>query len=543
LAVRKTLPPRLHDVIGRHATLTACLAIVLLVTASCAPHIADMTIVREEMARGNYECAHSLLKEGDEDDVLYLMEKGLLSHYAGLFAESNEAFERAEVLADDLYTKSISKEAAALLTSDLVLDYAGSDMERAMIHFYRALNYINLGMPEDALVESRKLNQRLVVIRGERAGKRTYYDDPFLQYVTGLLYEWGGEPNDALISYKAADRLYSDLGSEYGVAPPPTIKCDIERTAEASGIAPWDNEPAGEKPPTASAESDATEAGRVGPDEEASNRTIEKTPQASAEAAADDEITPLEGRVAAEEGDVPGAGATQISAESDELKRRDKGCARSEGYGEVVLILELGFVAHKEELVLHIPILKDETSLAESYDEDFYLGLSDRASGFDVAGREVAYVLSVAIPHHVHTEPLARSGLLDVGEARVETVKAQDLSAVAVRNLNEKMPRVLAKTAARALVKYLAKEKAEDKWGGLAGALFDIAGSATEHADTRSWLSLPSEIHLARLPLPAGTYDASLRLLGRDGGSVETVDFGRIEVVEADVTFLHHRGP
>jgi len=470
---------RLCEVIGRHATLLPCLAFLLLVTASCAPHIADMSLVREEMARGNYECAHSLLKEGDEDDVLYLMEKGLLSHYAGLFSESNEAFERAEMLADDLYTKSISREAAALLTSDLVLDYPGSDMERAMIHFYRALNYINLGMAEDALVESRKLSQRLVVVREEREGKRTYYDDPFLQYVSGLLYEWGGEPNDALISYRAADRLYSELGSEYGVVPPPTLKCDIERTAKAVGIAPWEDE-------------------------------------ASA-------VSPLPAE--------------------DALKRLDKGCARSEGYGEVVLILELGFVAHKEELVLHIPILEDETSLAESYDEDFYLGLADRAYGYDVAGREVAYVLSVAIPHHVHKKPLARSGLLDVGEARVETVRTQDLSAVAGRNLNERMPRILAKTAARAAVKYLAKEKAEDKWGGFVGALFDIAGSATEHADTRSWLSLPSEIHLARLPLPAGTYDASLRLLGRDGDAVETVDFGRIEVIEADITFLHHRGP
>jgi hypothetical protein len=93
------------------------------------------------------------------------------------------------------------------------------------------------------------------------------------------------------------------------------------------------------------------------------------------------------------------------------------------------------------------------------------------------------------------------------------------------------------------VTKYLAKKGAEDKWGGLSGALVDLLGSATEHADTRSWLTLPSEIHLARLSLPAGAHRASLDLLGESGHNVETVDFGEIEVIEGDVTFLHHRAP
>jgi hypothetical protein len=38
----------------------------------------------------------------------------------------------------------------------------------------------------------------------------------------------------------------------------------------------------------------------------------------------------------------------------------------------------------------------------------------------------------------------------------------------------------------------------------------------TERADTRSWFTLPGEIHLARLPLPPGEYKLKIELHGRD---------------------------
>lgn len=454
-------------------TVSVGLPLLLLGFCACAPHIADMSLVREEMSRGNYEAAHKLLGKGDEDDVLHLLEKGLLSHYAGLPEESNSVFERAEILSEDLYTKSISREAAAFLTSDLILEYSGTDMERAMINFYRALNYMDLGSPDDVLVECRKINQKLVFLRDQHEGDRSYYDDPFLQYVTGLLYEWGGEVNDAFISYREAHRLYPDFTEKYGVAPPVTLPCDLKRTALILGMY------------------DAADEERWGREDNADESANE--------------------------------------------------CIQAPGNGEVFLILELGFVAHMDEVVLHIPIFKDETDLAESYDEDFFLSLADRAAGYDAGGRELAYLLSVAVPHYVYTQPEIRLGRLTVGEIRADAVKAQDLSAIALQRLNERLPGILAKTAARAVTKYLAKKGAKGKWGKGAGFLVDVFGSAMEHADTRSWLSLPSEIHVARLSIPAGTHETTLELIDRTGECIGTVDFGEIRVGEGDIAFLHYR--
>ncbi|NNF97414.1 MAG: hypothetical protein HKM94_10855, partial [Halobacteria archaeon] len=51
------------------------------------------------------------------------------------------------------------------------------------------------------------------------------------------------------------------------------------------------------------------------------------------------------------------------------------------------------------------------------------------------------------------------------------------------------------------------------KQNDVAGLLVNIAGVLTERADTRSWLSLPANIQMARLQLPAGTYSLSIELL------------------------------
>ena len=50
----------------------------------------------------------------------------------------------------------------------------------------------------------------------------------------------------------------------------------------------------------------------------------------------------------------------------------------------------------------------------------------------------------------------------------------------------------------------------------LLGLAVNLAGVFTERADTRSWFTLPGEIHLARLPLSPGEYKLKVELHGRD---------------------------
>jgi hypothetical protein len=103
---------------------------------------------------------------------------------------------------------------------------------------------------------------------------------------------------------------------------------------------------------------------------------------------------------------------------------------------------------------------------------------------------------------------------------------------------------VLARTIARQAVKLAATEvaeaKATKKWGevtgSLVGGLLNAAGAALERADTRGWLLLPASISAARVRLPAGPQAVTAVVDGqsRDIGQV-TVRPGRVTVVSRRV--------
>src|SRR3989344_5258206 len=102
-------------------------------------------------------------------------------------------------------------------------------------------------------------------------------------------------------------------------------------------------------------------------------------------------------------------------------------------------------------------------------------------------------------------------------------------------------------TGARAVVKAqmakAARENARQQNQNNAGAAVaavavEIAGLVTERADTRSWLTLPSRIHLARLPLPPGTYTVKVDLLGADGRVVSTREYANMVIRRGAKTYL-----
>ena len=191
------------------------------------------------LSQGNYDAALKKLEKvkSGRSYLLYLMEKGMILHYAGRYDESNDSFEAAEALAEDLYTKSVSKEAGAFLTSDNIIPYEGEKYERALIHYYRAFNYIYLNLPDDAIVECRKVSFLLQRYLDDSEGKDTAYsDDAFMQYLAGILFEWRGERNNAFISYRKAEEAYARYGEQYGTPQPSSLKNDLLRTAKALGF-------------------------------------------------------------------------------------------------------------------------------------------------------------------------------------------------------------------------------------------------------------------------------------------------------------------
>lgn len=210
----------------------------LLLSAGCASHSVDLSAVRASLVADDIPKAVEQFdaRKEKKTDLLYLLEKGYLYHLDGRWQESNTAFEAAEQRADELYTKSISRQAAALLTSDLALPYRGMPYELQLVQYYRALNYLELGQPAEALVEARKANFKLAQYAEKNADDKALRQDAFLQYFTGLLYESQGEANDAVVSFRDAAGLYRKYESEYGLGLPSWLPEDFLAAAKHVGL-------------------------------------------------------------------------------------------------------------------------------------------------------------------------------------------------------------------------------------------------------------------------------------------------------------------
>lgn len=210
-----------------------------LVLTGCASYTHVALEVRAPLSRGQFGAAESLLidKKPGGDGLPYLMELGLVLRYRGELDRSNQIFDEAELLVDDLYTKSISKEALALLMSDESIPYDGEMWERVLVNYYRALNYVDVGKYEDALVECRKINQKLQVYTDASDKPPSYATDAFAQYLTALLYEATGQIDDAWISLRHADSAYVGYEKVYGVPAPTSLKRDLLRLARQQGYA------------------------------------------------------------------------------------------------------------------------------------------------------------------------------------------------------------------------------------------------------------------------------------------------------------------
>jgi hypothetical protein len=123
------------------------------------------------------------------------------------------------------------------------------------------------------------------------------------------------------------------------------------------------------------------------------------------------------------------------------------------------------------------------------------------------------------------------------------TLPLADLSDLATRTYEAKLPEIMARAVSRRVVKkgavYLAKDQlqASAPLASLGMDAVGVAWEATESADTRCWGLLPREIQVLRLELPAGTHSlsfhpaASGHPVGR--GAEQTV-----EIIDGRNTFL-----
>lgn len=215
--------------------------LVLVLLGGCSGYRHTLEVCFQRTSSGRYAEAFAILEKSPlagnkRNRLLYLMEKGTLLRLQGEYLKSNEVFEEADLLVEELFTRSLSAEGFSFLTSDNVIPYAGEDYESAYLNYLKALNYLDHGDLEEALVESRRVDEKLNYYSDSYGGKNVYREDAFLRLLTGLIYEAEGDSNNAFIAYRKSLESYRAYRKKYGVEVPGLLWGRLLTAAHRTGF-------------------------------------------------------------------------------------------------------------------------------------------------------------------------------------------------------------------------------------------------------------------------------------------------------------------
>jgi hypothetical protein len=198
-----------------------------------APHLAqNLSYDESDHDAAANQVAKFLKKK--KSDVGLLMDLCAYHHYAGNYERSNQACQKAVSEAEARYTLSIREQVGAKLTNDTAISFQGDEFERLFLHVIGMLNYAALNQVQSALVEARKLDNKVSYFKNHPGPNPSRYkDDALGRYISGLLYEANGEPNDAFIDFRKSIRGFETTP---GINTPRALPQDAMRTAKRHGM-------------------------------------------------------------------------------------------------------------------------------------------------------------------------------------------------------------------------------------------------------------------------------------------------------------------
>ncbi len=215
--------------------------VILLLASACATFYQANYDFNANFESGNIEEAMKSLEQGKsrmkrKAAFLYYANAGVLHSMLGDLEMSNEAFEQAYIFGED-YRDNYFQIAASYLVNPKVVEYPGEDHEHILLLYYKALNYLKMNDMEGALVECRRLNNRLNELSDRYKSDTKYRRDAFIHNLMGMIYDASGDYNNAFIAYRNAYEIYRDDYAEmFGIGAPNQLKHDLLRAAYRTGF-------------------------------------------------------------------------------------------------------------------------------------------------------------------------------------------------------------------------------------------------------------------------------------------------------------------
>ncbi len=187
--------------------LLVCVFSVLM--GGCATYQNKVAGPRSSIKNGQIseglEKFRALAETPGDDQLVYLLDYGTALQIAGQYKLSNEIFLKADAIADLNDFHSVTNITMATLGSESMIQYKGESYEKVLINAFLAINYLMLGQPDEALVETRRLNEKLTKMKMD--GRAPYELNPFAKYLSALIWESDRKFDDAYIAFDEAYKL------------------------------------------------------------------------------------------------------------------------------------------------------------------------------------------------------------------------------------------------------------------------------------------------------------------------------------------------
>lgn len=217
------------------------LMVVLLGLSGCASFYELNYEFNKSFEQGKIEEAANLLDQNkkagkSKTRFLYYANQGVVEHLLGNYQESNNWLEQAYIFGEDYHNNYLNFAASYFLNPNLIV-YPGEDHEHLMLLYYKALNFLKMEDYESALVECRRLNQRLYELGDKYISESKYQKDAFVHNLMGIIYDAAGDYNNAFIAYRNSLEIYQNEYSEmFSMSVPDQLKQDLLRTASLAGF-------------------------------------------------------------------------------------------------------------------------------------------------------------------------------------------------------------------------------------------------------------------------------------------------------------------
>ncbi|MDP3543861.1 MAG: hypothetical protein Q8T11_15445 [Elusimicrobiota bacterium] len=215
--------------------------------------------------------------------------------------------------------------------------------------------------------------------------------------------------------------------------------------------------------------------------------------------------------------------------------------------GELVFLHYNGVAPRKVSKSFSVAWRDAAIALDASQDDEAEAAKAKNAIRGGLLGKSI----TVSYPDYVQDPFQIAASAVEAGGVTAPTELAQDISAIARKDLAERQAVIRTRAIARATVKFvLAKAVADEvskKYGKnswqhlLAQAGGAATSAATEGADIRAWATLPAQFRVARLRLPPGTHDVVVKYLGPSGAELSSRTFKDVVIRQGRRTYLHDR--